>query len=100
LILVTKILINSSVSSKISSNSDELVKSRKMPFSVIPANPGSWSGAGAGIPARNAPACEAGGGAGSWIFQRSLSIQYLVISYSIVRCKDSFIKILISVYPG
>ena len=32
-----------------SENFDELVKSRKTPFFVIPANPGSWSGAGAGI---------------------------------------------------
>ena len=30
-------------------NLDELVKSRRTPFFVIPANPGSWSGAGAGI---------------------------------------------------
>jgi len=28
---------------------DELVKSRKTPFFVVPANPGSWSGTGAGI---------------------------------------------------
>jgi hypothetical protein len=28
---------------------DELVKSRKVLFFVIPANPGSWSRAGAGI---------------------------------------------------
>ena len=30
-------------------NIDELVKSQKTPFFVIPANPGLWSGAGAGI---------------------------------------------------
>jgi len=32
-----------------SSNIDKLVKSRFFNFSVIPADPGSWSGAGAGI---------------------------------------------------
>jgi hypothetical protein len=34
---------------KSSTNLDELVKNRKPPLSVIPANPGSRSGTGAGI---------------------------------------------------
>ena len=57
------------------------------------------------LPARNALACEAGGGDGFWIYQvLSTHIEYPVsrdiLYYIIVGCKDSFIKILIPVYPG
>jgi len=43
------ILIFSDLFSADTSSIDELVKSLKTLFFVIPANPGSWSGAGAGI---------------------------------------------------
>ena len=65
---------------------DAFAKSRKTPFSVIPANPGSGSGTGAGIQEKQAP-LDPGfrRGDGFDDFTRSSSLMTSIVSFGVLH---------------